>query len=146
MFSEFRSFTPECCSMATFLDRYANITHKTKEIFLARARAGKALRSIPTIKDAFAKLIKEQIKSSKVNLIIDNLPKYGIRKCDDCPEDITCRSIYDTMSDFGTVRDAVVFNNQAYIWFDEIEDAYNTHTLINQMKMGDNIITTYVVN
>ena len=112
---------------------------------MSRANVAKLRKSTPRMQEAFAKLIKEQLLCANISLVIENVPDYGIRKSDNLPDRITARSIHDTIGQFGSVRDAVVFKNHAYVWFDEIEDAFHTHSLINQMKMGDNIIKTCVV-
>lgn len=143
--SEFRFIAPELCKHAIFLERYARISEASKGIFLARAHAAKALKNVHKMNEAFAKLIKEQLLCANVSLVIENVPNYGVRQCDNLPDRITAKSIHDTMWQFGSVRDAVVFKNHAYIWFDDMDDAFRTHSLINQMKMGDNIITTCVV-
>ena len=143
--SEFRPIAPDLCKHAIFLERYAKVSEASKNLFLARARAAKALKSVPKMTEAFSKLIKEQLMCANVSLVIENVPNYGVRQSDNLPDRITAKSIHDTMWQFGSVRDAVVFKNHAYVWFDEIDDAYNTHALINQMKMGDNIITTAVI-
>tara|TARA_R110002072_G_scaffold139483_1_gene283135 strand:+ start:23713 stop:24162 length:450 start_codon:yes stop_codon:yes gene_type:complete len=143
--SEFRSIAPDLCKHAIFLERYAKVSPAGKGVFLVRARAAKAIKSIPKMNEAFSKLIKEQLLCANISLVIENVPNYGIRQSDNLPDRITAKSIHDTMWQFGSVRDAVVFKNHAYVWFDEIEDAFHTHSLINQMKMGDNIIKTCVV-
>ena len=143
--SEFRHLAPDYCKRAIFLDRYATVSPASKELFLTRARAAKTLKSEVKMKDAFSKLIKDQLSLAKISLVIENVPNYGVRKYDDLPDRITARSIHDTMEEFGSVKNAVVFSNQAYVWFDKIDDARRTHSLINKMQMGDNIITTCVV-
>jgi hypothetical protein len=143
--NEFRFMAPDYCKHAIFLERYAKISEASKNLFLSRARAAKALKSVPKMTEAFARLIKEQLLCANISLVIENVPDYGIRKSDNLPDRITARSIHDTMGQFGSVNDAVVFKNHAYVWFDEIDDAYNTHSLINNMKMGDNIITSAVI-
>ena len=131
---------PDYYKHAIFLERYAKISEASKNMFITEIH-----KSTPRIQEAFAKLIKEQLLCANISLVIENVPDYGIRKSDNLPDRITARSIHDTIGQFGSVRDAVVFKNHAYVWFDEIDDAYNTHSLINQMKMGDNIIRTSVV-
>ena len=143
--NEFRFMAPDYCKHAIFLERYARVSEASKNLFLSRARAAKALKSVPKMSVAFSKLIKEQLLCANISLVIENVPDFGIRKSDNLPDRITAKSIHDTMWQFGSVRDAVVFKNHAYVWFDEMDDAYSTHALINQMKMGDNIITTCVV-
>ena len=138
--NEFRFMAPDYYKHAIFLERYAKISEASKNMFLTEIH-----KSTPRMQEAFAKLIKEQLLCANISLVIENVPDYGIRKSDNLPDRITARSIHDTIGQFGSVRDAVVFKNHAYVWFDEIDDAYNTHSLINQMKMGDNIIKTCVV-
>ena len=82
------------------------------------------------MQEAFARLIKEQLLCANI-LVIEN----GVRRSDNLPDRITGISIHDTLRQIGSVNDAGV-------WFDEIDDAYNTHALINQMKIG---VTTCVV-
>ena len=142
---EFHSIAPEYCKHAMFLERYAKISEASKNTFMARARVAKALKNVVKMQEAFAKLIKEQLLCANVSLVIENVPDIGVRASDNLPDRITAKSIHDTMWQFGSVRDAVVFKNHAYVWFDEIDDAYNTHALINQMQMGNNIITTKVI-
>ena len=136
---------PDYCKHAIFLERYAKISEASKNLFMSRANVAKLRKSTHRMREAFAKLIKEQLLCANISLVIENVPDYGIRKSDNLPDRITARSIHDTIGQFGSVRDAVVFKNHAYVWFDEIEDAFHTHSLINQMKMGDNIIRTSVV-
>lgn len=143
--NEFRFMAPDYCKHAIFLEKYARISEASKNLFLSRAKVAKLRNDVSRMQEAFAKLIKDQLLCANISLVIENVPDYGIRKSDNLPDRITARSIHDTMGEFGSVKDAVVFKNHAYIWFDEIDDAYNTHSLINKMKMGNNIIRTCVV-
>lgn len=142
---EFRSIAPDFCKHVEFLTRYAPIPYYVVDKFVVRAQTAKILKSIPRMENAFADLIKKQLKLAKINFVIENVPNYGTRKCDNLPDRITAKSIHDTMWQFGSVRDAVVFKNHAYIWFDDMDDAFRTHSLINKMQMGDNIIETAVI-
>lgn len=142
---EFRAIVPAYCKHVEFLFRYHRPDTKTIDKFVMHARVAKLLKSVPKMTDAFKNLIHMQLNNSGINLVIENLPMKGKRVCDDQDENITAKSIHHTMSQFGKVNNAVVFNNHAYVWFDEIEDSIHTHHLINNMKMGDNIISTAVV-
>lgn len=143
--TEFKAIAPDLCCHVRFLERYAKVSEAAKAIFLNRARAAKITKNVDKMKGAFAALIKDQLQRANISLVIENVPNFGIRARDNLPDRITAKSIHDTMWQFGSARDAVVFKNHAYVWFDEIEDAFATHSLINQMKMGSNIITTTVV-
>lgn len=142
---EFRSVAPAYCKHVEFLCRYHHPDSATIEKFVMHARVAKLLKSVPKMTDAFKNLIHLQLKRSGINLVIENLPTSGKRVCDDQDEMISAKSIHHTMSQFGKVNNAVVFSNHAYVWFDEIEDSLNTHHLINNMKMGEKIISTAVV-
>tara|TARA_R110000803_G_scaffold165929_2_gene229329 strand:- start:320 stop:766 length:447 start_codon:yes stop_codon:yes gene_type:complete len=142
---EFRYIAPDMCKHVEFLTRYADIPYDVKDKFVVRAQTAKILKDVPRMKDAFANLIKYQLKAANINFVIENLPNFGTRKADNLPDRITARSIHDTMWEFGSVRDAVVFKNHAYVWFDDIKDARNTHRIINNMMIENNIISTAVV-
>lgn len=143
--SEFRSIAPDYCKHVAFLERYAKVSDVVMNDFLLRARAAKILKSVPKMTEAFARLIKEQLLCANITMVIENVPDYGVRKSDNLPDRITARSIHDTMGEFGSVRDAVIFKNHAYVWFEDTKDALRAHSLINQMRMGNRIITTSVV-
>lgn len=143
--NEFRFMAPDYYKHVTFLERYAKISDASKNLFLSRAKGAKLRKDVSRMQEAFSKLIKEQLLCANISLVIENVPDYGVRKSDNLPDRVTARSIHDTMGQFGSVKDAVIFKNHAYVWFDEIDDAYHTHALINKMKMGDNIITTAVI-
>ena len=143
---EFRTLAPDYCKHVEFLTKYARIDPIVLDKFTVRAQTAKILKSVPRMKDAFSTLIKHQLKAAGVNLVIENVPNYGTRQCDNLPDRITAKSIHDTMWQFGSVRDAVVFKNHAYVWFDDLDDAYRTHSLINNMKIEHNTISTVVVS
>lgn len=143
--AEFRPIAPAYCKHVDFLRRYHQPSEKAVKDFIMHARVAKLLKSVTKMTDAFTNLIRHQLSNAGINLVIENLPTVGKRVCDDQDERITAKSIHHTMTQFGKVNNCVVFSNHAYVWFDEIEDSINTHHLINNMKMGDNIISTAVV-
>jgi hypothetical protein len=142
---EFRPMAPDYCKHVEFLGRYAKPPYEVVDKFVVRAQTAKILKSVERMENAFAVLIKHQLRMSGINFVIENVPNFGVRSCDNLPDRITAKSIHDTMWQFGSVRDAVVFKNHAYVWFDDVGDAVSTHRIINKMKMGENIISTTVV-
>ena len=143
--NEFRSIAPDFCKHSEFLSRYAPVDDEVKERFMLKARKAKIIKSVPHMQEAFAKMIKHQIQSARINFVIENVPNYGTRVSDNLPDRITARSIHDTMREFGDVRDAVIFKNHAYVWFEDITDARSAHGMLNNMMIESNIITTTVV-
>ena len=131
LLSEFRSIAPDYCKHVAFLERYAKVSDVVMNDFLLRARAAKIIKSVPKMTEAFARLIKAQLLCANITMVIENVPDYGVRKSDNLPDRITARSIHDTMGEFG--------------WFEDTKDALRAHSLINQMRMGNRIITTSVI-
>ena len=131
-----RSIAPRHCKHISFLSRYHNPS--TQEI----ARFSKLISRKDTMKDGVIGMVTCLLKGAGINLVIENLPKFGTRKTDNLPDPITAKSIHHTMEQFGGVKNAVVFDNHAYVWFDADDDAFHTHSVINNMMMGDKIITT----
>ena len=142
---EFRAIAPDLCKHSEFLTRYGDIHPDAKEKFMMKARFAKIRKDVTRVKEAFSMLIRHQLKTAGINLVIENVPNYGTRCSDNLPDRITAKSIHDTMWQFGSVRDAVVFKNHAYVWFDDLSSAETTHKLINNMMMGNSIISTAVV-
>jgi hypothetical protein len=142
---EFRTIAPDLCKHVEFLTRYGQIPWDVKAKFIVRAKTAKILKSGPRMTEAFSMLIRRQLMVAGINFVIENVPNYGVRCSDNLPDRITAKSIHDTMWQFGSVRDAVVFKNHAYVWFDDLSSAETTHKLINNMMMGNSIISTAVV-
>ena len=135
-----RRVAPHYSKHISFLSRY--YTPSTLEI----ARFSKLIARKGTMKDGVVGMVECLIKGAGINLVIENLPKIATRKSDNLPDVITARSIHHTMEQFGDVKNAVVFDNHAYVWFDSDDDAFHTHSVINQMMIGDKIISTQAIN
>ena len=84
------------------------------------------------------------LEQSTFNLLIRNIPKIGCNKYTNESEPITAKVIHDTMHEFANVRDAVVFDNNAYIEFDDHNSAILVHKLIDNMAIEKNIISTHL--
>ena len=141
----FRSIAPDCCKHVEFIMRYASPTHDEIRNFEARAMAAKCTKSVQKMENAFKYILTVILKRAGINMVIENVPDYGILVSDNLPDKITARVIHDTMSEFGSVDDAVVFKHHAYVWFRDVKDARRTHKLINNMMIDKSIIKTAVV-
>ena len=142
---KYRAIAQEECDRVRFLARYATPTDEELAAFEMRAKVAQLQKDISKMKLAFSKLLKSQMKTAGINLVIDNLPDDAIRQCDDKPERITGKSIHETMNQFGSVHNAVVYKNHAYVWFDNASDSKYTHDMVNNMMIGNNIVSTAVV-
>ncbi len=142
---QFRRYAPEYCDHVRFLTRYAMPEQKELDAFFARANVAALKNDKDKMTDAFKGLIKSQLQAAGITFVMENLPQYAPRQCDGGCEKITGKSIHDTMEQFGNVQDAVVYKNHAYVWFSDVDDSRRTHSLVNNMMIGDNIVSTAVI-
>lgn len=141
----FQVIAPSYCRQCTFLSRYYKPTVEEINRFQDLANVAKIRKSVPEMERAFEYLIRIMVKKSGINLVVENVPDYGTRKSDNLPDRITARVFHDTMEQFGEVRDAVIFDKHAYVWFYQTEDAVRTQKLINHMMIGKNVIKATAV-
>lgn len=141
----YRPIAPDRCKHVEFIMRYAKPTPDEIHNFEVRAVAAKCMKDVSKMEKAFKYILSIIMKRAGINLVIENVPDYGIRKSDNLPDKISARVMHDTMAEFGDVKNAVVFKNRAYVWFTNIDDARKTHELINNMMIDKSIITTAVV-
>ena len=127
----------------SFMERFKTIN---KSAFDTRIQIAKAQKNMTKLKEIHEELLLKILKGAKVNFVIKNLPKYGQNQNNREVAEVNAKSIRDTMNEFGKVNDAVVFRNNAYIWFESDNDAKHVHSLINNMQLGKNIIITKVIN
>ena len=142
---KFRRIAPEYCDHVRFLLRYATPDTKQIDAFQTRANMAVVKKDNDKMTEAFKVLIKSQLRAAGITFVMENLPEYAERACDGELERISGKSMHDTMEQFGKVNDVVVYKNHAYVWFENITDSKNTHMLVNNMKIGANIVYTAVV-
>ena len=142
---KFRILSPVSCAHAQFLNRYSSLTESQVSAFVNRANAALIKKDVARMESAFSILIKAQLKSAGINFVIKNLPATAERCCDDELEPVSARCIHDTLKQFGHVNDAVVYKNHAYVWFDKIDDSKHTHSLVNNMLIGNKIVSSSVI-
>ena len=141
----FRVIASEYCRHCTFLGRYYKPSEEEIKKFMDLANIARIRKDLQTMEKAFEYIIRIMVKKSGINLVVENVPDYGIRKSDNLPDRIMARVIHDTMEQFGNVMDAVVFANHAYVWFYDQDDAVHTQSIINNMMIGNNIIKAVAV-
>lgn len=96
-------------------------------------------------KDELEKFEERLMKSNNFNLMIKNVPRFAISSETKKMVKVTYLALRDTLNQFGRVYKIEVFNGNVYIGFHKQNDAVSTHSQINNMQMGENIIKTKVV-
>jgi len=82
-------------------------------------------------------------KYSKFNFFIENVPSRGVSCQTDEMVPIGYDSIRDTLRQFGKLGgDILLVQGKVYAQFKNTGDSERTHKLLNNMKMGNNIIRT----
>jgi RNA recognition motif-containing protein len=125
-----------------FLKRYSKVCTKN---LASRVKIAQLRKDDKAAVELYKTTIAKMLKDAKINLVIQNVPIYGVRSDDKVVEFVDAKSIHETMAQFGKVKNAVVFNRDAYIWFKSNDDAQATQKLLNGMEMNNNIIKTVYV-
>jgi hypothetical protein len=125
-----------------FMERY-NYIDRTK--YDTKIKVAKAQKNESKLKDVYNTIFYKVLKGAKVNFVISNLPEFGIDNKTGNKIEVSSKIIHNTMSEFGHVSDVIIYRNNAYVWFDSLEDAKNVHNLINNMQIGDNIVKTQLI-
>lgn len=87
----------------------------------------------------------ELIKTNGFNFMIKNVPLYAQSSATKKDVKVTYAALRDTFNEFGTVRKISVFRGVVLLTFKIKKQAEETHSLINNMQMGKNIIKTKVI-
>ena len=125
-----------------FMERYKSINKSPYDV---RIKIAKIQKNMTKLREIHEEMLLKILKEAKVNFVIKNLPKYGHNQNNRELAEVNAKSIHDTMNEFGKVNDTVVFRNNAYVWFESINDAKQVNSLINNMQIGKNIINTKVI-
>ena len=141
---EFRRHEPEMAKQVSFLRKYCSPSEIEKQRFVLSARAAVLQKKQDKLKNAFSILLQHMLSQSSFNFCIKNLPELGTNKYTNEKEPITAKVMHETMQEFADVRDAVVFNHNAYVEFEDPKSAESTHKLINKMMIEQNIVSTSV--
>jgi len=87
----------------------------------------------------------ELMKINNFNLLIKNIPLFAVRSSDRKKVKVSYANMRDTFNDFGQVKKLEIFKGNAYLGFKTGKEASETHKLINNMQLGENIIKTKVI-
>jgi len=110
--------------------------------FSTQLQVVKVLKNHEKYIDVIDKIEKLVIKNAGYNFILRNIPDYGeLSETGDIVK-IGYSHIKDTMEKFGAVYSLEIIKSTVYVKFD---DPGVCHSLINNMMMGSNIITSLIV-
>ena len=87
----------------------------------------------------------ELMKINNFNLLIKNIPLFAVRSSDRKKVKVSYANMRDTFNDFGHIKKLEIFKGNAYLGFKTGKEASETHKLINNMQLGENIIKTKVI-
>lgn len=96
-------------------------------------------------REILRKIEQTIIINESYNFIIENIPRYAVERESNETVKVGYAHIRDTLSQFGNLDTFDLVNGTVYAKFSEKSICYETHAIINNMMIGDNIIHTRVV-
>ena len=87
----------------------------------------------------------ELMKINGFNLLVKNVPLFAVQSSDRKKVKVSYANMRDTFNDFGHLKKIELFKGNAYLGFKTKKEASETHKLINNMQLGENIIKTKVI-
>lgn len=87
----------------------------------------------------------ELMKINGFNFLVKNVPLYAVQSTDNKKVKVAYANMRDTFNGFGHVKKIELFKGNAYIGFATHHEAKETHRLINNMQLGENIIKSKVI-
>lgn len=125
-------------------DRINHLTDKLKGVIPQPPTFEKKLTH-NEYKDILESYEIKLLKENRFNFIIRNVPLKAVSASTGENIKVTYVSLRDTFNQFGDVKRLEICRGNAYIAFKNKTQAKETHNLINNMQMGENIIKTQVI-
>jgi len=101
----------------------------------------KIFKDVPKYTSLLEKIEAFIIRQTGFNLIIKNIPEQAEFRETNIVTKVGYQEMRDTLEQFGTVKYFDLIRGVAYVKYDNPEPC---HKLINNMQMGQNIITTKI--
>ena len=86
------------------------------------------------------------LKKNRFNFIVRNIPLTAIQASNGEKIKVTYVALRDTFNQFGEVKKLEICRGSAYVAFKNNKQAVETHALLNNMQLGENIIKTNFIN
>ena len=94
------------------------------------------------LKIILKKIEKKLLKKSNYNLVIRNIPRYAVSVSTRTEVPVTYQSLRDTINQFGDIKSMYINYGVSFI---KMSNNESTHALLNNMELGNNIISTEVI-
>jgi len=142
MFKSVYHLNPDAC---TRVDELITVTCSQVNV----NKSISAISALATVKPAAARtklndllstLEKKTVKNN-FNFILRNLPRHT----SEFSEPIGYTHVRDTFEQFGDISDIKIVRGTVYIKFVEPTSCVTCHSLVNNMMIGDNIVSTECV-
>jgi hypothetical protein len=142
MFKSVYHLNPDAC---TRVDELMSVTCSQVDV----NKSISAISALATVKPAAARtklndllstLEKKTVKNN-FNFILRNLPRHT----SEFSEPIGYTHVRDTFEQFGDISDIKIVRGTVYIKFVEPTSCVTCHSLVNNMMIGDNIVSTECV-
>ena len=142
MFKSVYHLNPDSC---TRVDELMSVTCSQVNV----NKSISAISALATVKPAAARtklndllstLEKKTVKNN-FNFILRNLPRHT----SEFSEPIGYTHVRDTFEQFGDISDIKIVRGTVYIKFTEPTSCVTCHSLVNNMMIGDNIVSTECV-
>jgi len=144
MLKKLRYLNPKGCDRTIDLMSYSNDIHiddKTvQELQLITIS-----RKADKLQGVLDKLEIQIMKSCGFNFAIHNIPTHASDLVTDVVTPTNYENIRATLEQFGKVDQLKIIRGTVYTRFSNSNVCNSTHSLINNMQMGENIINTLVV-
>jgi hypothetical protein len=146
MFKSVYHLNPDAC---TRVHELVNVTCSQVDV----KDSISAISALATVKPTAARtklnellstLEKKTVKNN-FNFILHNLPRYTSEKLDGFSEPIGYTHVRDTFEQFGDIVNLKIVRGTVYIKFAEPTSCVTCHSLVNNMMIGDNIVSTECV-
>ena len=142
MFKSVYHLNPDAC---TRVDELMSVTcsqvNVDKSISAISALASvKPAAARTKLNDLLSTLEKKTVKNN-FNFILRNLPRHT----SEFSEPIGYTHVRDTFEQFGDISDIKIVRGTVYIKFVEPTSCVTCHSLVNNMMIGDNIVSTECV-
>jgi len=145
MFKTVRHLNPRGCDRITQLIEKINSAIDPKWVkiidiisLLANVKKDEAREKL----NLLINRIEKQVAKNNFNFILKGIPNSAPLRETGLIENIGYVHMRDTLSQFGTISKLHIVNGTVYVKFTEPTSCVMCHSLINNMQIGENIVTS----
>ncbi len=142
---EMRYLNSKLTDRVVYLLKLVNCDTIFHDTMINYLRLVKSNRNSVKFTEYLMKIENHLLKKSQFNLVIHNIPQYGVISATNEIEQIGYTNMRDTLKQYGKVVLFEIVRGSVFVQFAKKTDALNMHTHINNMMMGENILHTLVI-